>query len=392
MQQTAQRPRVEWPERFNAVPKDIFHREDIYRFELERIFYGPEWHPVAHRAEVPKPGDFKTQYVGEASLLIVHGVDGELRVFMNSCPHRGTTLKTEARGSCDLIVCPYHRWTFTPQGELRGAPGTDDFPSDFRKEDFGLRRLRAEEVFGLLFVTFSDKTPPLRDYLGDTIPYIGKVLGDDGRLTLLGYQKVIFDCNWKLYNDNEGYHGPLLHTAFQLLQFRSGEGTQFMTANAHKVNCTTLPPVKDTGALKDFSIIEARDPKRPAQAAIVTLFPLAQMVKQLDVINVRHAHPLSPHRTEVHYTYFAHQDDDAALAGHRIRQASNLLGPSGFISLEDGAVFNRIQLGSATGGTTHYVKGARGPLSGACVLDKGDEAGNLVRWARYREVMGFDHG
>jgi phenylpropionate dioxygenase-like ring-hydroxylating dioxygenase large terminal subunit len=392
MEQIAERPRVHWPERFNAVPKEIFHREDIYRLELERIFYGEQWHPVAHRAEVPKPGDYKTAFVGEASVLIVHGSDGELRVFMNSCPHRGTALKTAARGSSELIQCPYHRWTFTTRGELRGAPGLEDFPPDFRKEDYGLRRLRSAQAYGLIFVTLSHQTPDLDDYLGDCRPYIGKVLGDDGRLTLIGYQKVIFDCNWKLYNDNEGYHGPLLHTAFQLLQLRSGQGTQFMTDNAHKVNSTDLPPVQNTGFLQDFSVIEGRDPVRPPQATIVALFPLGQMAKHLDVINVRHAHPLSPGRTEVHYAYFAHESDNVELIRHRVRQASNLIGPSGFVSLEDGAVFNRMQEGSRTGGVATYQKGARGPLEGACVLDKGDEAGNLVRWARYRQVMGFGRG
>jgi anthranilate 1,2-dioxygenase large subunit len=106
---TEQQPQLQWPARYNSVPKEIFHREDIYRLELERIFYGEEWHPVAHRAEVPRPADFKTGMVGEASVLVVHGTDDELRVFLNSCPHRGTTLKTSSRGCSDLIQCPYHR-------------------------------------------------------------------------------------------------------------------------------------------------------------------------------------------------------------------------------------------------------------------------------------------
>src|SRR5215475_9726265 len=93
---------VAWPQRYNEVPKDIFYREDVYRRELERIFYGAEWHPIAHRAEVPRPGDFKTAIVGEMSVLVVHGNDGEIRVFLNSCPHRGTALKSAARGHGDL--------------------------------------------------------------------------------------------------------------------------------------------------------------------------------------------------------------------------------------------------------------------------------------------------
>lgn len=43
-------PQVRWPRDFNVLPKDVFHREDVYRLELERLFYGPEWHPVAGAA------------------------------------------------------------------------------------------------------------------------------------------------------------------------------------------------------------------------------------------------------------------------------------------------------------------------------------------------------
>ena len=88
-----------WPEKFSEIPKEAFHREDIYRAELERIYYGPEWHLLAHVSEVPEPGDFKTIDLGEAPMLILRGDDGEIRVFENSCPHRGTQLETRARGN-----------------------------------------------------------------------------------------------------------------------------------------------------------------------------------------------------------------------------------------------------------------------------------------------------
>ncbi len=76
---------IRWPAKFNEIPKEVFHRADVYRLELERIFHGPEWHPVAHVAEIPARGDLKTGYVGAVPVLIVHGDDGIVRVFQNSC-------------------------------------------------------------------------------------------------------------------------------------------------------------------------------------------------------------------------------------------------------------------------------------------------------------------
>ena len=81
---------VRWPAEFNVLPKEVFHRRDVYEAELSRIFYGTEWHPLAHVSEIPRKGDFKTLQIGEAPVLIVHGDDDRIRVFYNSCPHRGT--------------------------------------------------------------------------------------------------------------------------------------------------------------------------------------------------------------------------------------------------------------------------------------------------------------
>jgi anthranilate 1,2-dioxygenase large subunit len=385
---------LRWPSKFNEVPKEVFNREDVYRLELERIFYGPEWHMLAHRSEIAKAGDFKTATIGQAPVLIVHGDDGEIRVFANSCTHRATQLKTCARGSGKEIECPYHRWLYNNQGDLIGAPGMREFQQSFRREDYALRKLRTAEFCGIIFATFSEDAPAFDDYLGETKPFIAKAVGGDGRLKLLGYQKVSFASNWKAYADNEGYHGPLLHTAFQMLKWSTSNGAQFMTDHAHKVNHIELGQLPDFGPLQDSSVIEGRDPKLVPVNLIVSLFPLSLIIHNLDVINLRYAFPISPHETEVHYAYFAHEDDDEALVRHRIRQGSNLQGPSGFISLEDGAVFNRIHVGSHTAGNAEFQKGVTGPEAIATPfnLGKGDEAGNLIRWEHYRKAMGFERG
>lgn len=379
-----------WPAKYNEIPKEIFHREDIYRRELERIFYGPSWHPVAHLAEVPNKGDFKTIFLGEAPLLVIHGDDGRVRTFFNSCAHRGTQLQTCSRGTAKGITCPYHRWSYDNNGALIAAPGAERFPAEFRKEDYGLRELRSESIYGLIFVTCSAEAPTLGHYLGDADPYIAKVLGGDGRLKLLGYQKAEFSTNWKEYGDNEGYHAPLLHRAFRLLQWQGGNGTQCVTAYGHKLIEAELRPSSNSDFLDDHSLVEFRDPKSPPRSVIVNFFPMSTMVKHMDVINARYAFPRSAHATEVHYAYFSYADDDEEMVRHRLRQASNLLGPSGLISLEDGAVFNRLHQGSRTLGNVGFQKGVHGRLEAPCFVDQNDEASNLVKWEHYRKIMGFE--
>ncbi len=163
---------VVWPAKYSQIPKEIFHRDDVFREELQRIFYGPEWHPVAHVAELPDPGAFKTFTLGNAPIIIMHGQDGRVRVFLNSCPHRGNQLETCARGTAHKLECPYHRWTFDTDGSLLGAPGMADFPADFSKASFGLTELRSEVFRGLVFTTFASDVPPLERYLGEAQPYL----------------------------------------------------------------------------------------------------------------------------------------------------------------------------------------------------------------------------
>lgn len=378
---------LHWPAKFSEIPKDVFHREDVYARELERIFYGPQWHPVAHVAEIPNCGDFKTAQIGEALVLIVHGEDDRIRVFENACPHRGTQLQTCASGTLERIECPYHRWQFDIAGNLLGAPGSDQFPPDFRKADYGLRALRSEALRGLIFATFDKAAPPLREYLGDADAFLGKAFGEEP-LVLLGYQKVIYTTNWKAYADNEGYHAPLLHRAFRLLGWQGGKGVQSVTAYGHKLHDAELRLPK-TSFLKDSSLLDFRDDRRPQRSIIVLLFPLVAAIRHVDTINLRYAYPRGPHETEVHYAYFGLASDDAAMANHRVRQSSNLTGPSGLVSLEDGAVFNRIQRASRVPGTVEFQKGVTGPLHGPCLVDQNGENGNLARWEHYREIMGF---
>ena len=161
-------PKVRWPEAHNKIPREIFSREDIYRAELERIFYGPVWHAVAHRAEISQPGSFKTFTLGELPLIITHDKQGKINVLINACSHRGTALATSPYGSdASGLVCPYHRWAFDLAGGLQYCPGEEDFPKEFRKQDYSLRKpQRVEEFCGIIFVTMHPDTPDLADFLG----------------------------------------------------------------------------------------------------------------------------------------------------------------------------------------------------------------------------------
>lgn len=382
---------LEWPHNYNEVPKEAFVRADVYQSELERIFYGSEWHPVAHESEVPNKGDFKTIKLADVPLLIARGQDGIVRAFYNACAHRGNQLETAPMGTKTEFECPYHRWLFSTEGKLVGCPNQREFQPGFDRKDYPLAQPRFESFMGLLFVTMSPETEPLEEFLGGIHQTLAELMGGDGRLMLLGYQKVRYDSNWKSYADNDGYHAPLLHQAFSLLNWQGGKGRQYATTKRGHIGFeSALSVASGQNVLRDSSLIEFKGEDPSIGSRIVSLFPTFVATKHLDVINLRFATPVSHDQIEVHYAYFAHQDDDEEMVRHRLRQSSNLLGPSGLISMEDASIFHRIHIGNHTPGAAVFQKGVHDVDSFNMEMMQNDETGQLPRWEYYRKTMGFE--
>ena len=381
-----------WPARFAAVPKEIFIRPDIFEAELNRIFYSNEWLLVGHEAEIPNKGDFKTYTVGRVPLLINRDMEGHIHVFYNSCTHRGTQLETATRGNRRAFNCPYHRWSFGATGDLIGTPNRPgDYPESFDRKNFALRRPRCSVVHGLIFVSLGSDPPPIEQYLEGITDQIAEALGGDGKLILLGYQKVMYRANWKTYADNCNYHAGLLHTAFRLLNWSGGRGSQMANARGQRWHTSEISLPKTTKLLKDSSLIAMRSHSDLRKgSANVRFFPLSGITRHMDSINIRLSNALSVDETEVHYAYFARAEDSEELVNHRIRQASNLLGPCGMVSMEDAAVFHRVHVGSHTPGVSVFLKGAK---DANCIPDsfsQSDESANMPFWEYYRALMGFE--
>jgi anthranilate 1,2-dioxygenase large subunit len=274
---------------------------------------------------------------------------------------------------------------FDNKGAFIGAPGQANFRSDFETKDYGLRELKVEEFAGLVFCTMAAEAS-IEEWLGSCAGHVRDCMMDDGRLTLLGYQKAVFPTNWKTYFDSDFYHAPLLHVGFRLLNWQGGKGDVHVEQPVgHFSVGYDSEPYKDNGFLADPSVVEMRG--SDVRARVVALRPAYVLTKHVDTINVRFMRPLGVDRTEVCYAFFGHETDDSEYRTHRVRQATNLLGPSGFITIEDAAVFSRQQRTAADGGLTRFVNGVDQSPSEST---QNDENGNVAGWAYYRQVMGFD--
>ncbi|HEU5321222.1 MAG TPA: Rieske (2Fe-2S) protein, partial [Methylomirabilota bacterium] len=95
---------------------------DARVLELERrAVFGGTWQAVGRVDQVEAPGQYLTADVGGEPVVVVRGRDGALRGFFNVCRHHAAAVCTEPQGSAQSLRCPYHGWTYSLEGELRGT-------------------------------------------------------------------------------------------------------------------------------------------------------------------------------------------------------------------------------------------------------------------------------
>jgi choline monooxygenase len=180
--------------------------------ELERrAVFGAHWQMAARSDQLRETGQYVTTEVGGEPVVIVRGGDGVLRGFFNVCRHHAAAVMTEPEGRAGVLRCPYHGWTYSLEGALRGVPEFDGV-CDFDRARNGLEPLAVDTWEGFVFVKLDPGGPSLGEHLGGMAALVNP-LGLAG-LTFVERRTYSFNCNWKVFVDNYldgGYHVPHLH-------------------------------------------------------------------------------------------------------------------------------------------------------------------------------------
>ena len=425
----------------SRVPFWAYTDADIYKRELDAIFYGQHWSYVGLEVEVPNTGDYKLTHIGERQVILVRdrvapkdrATDHGLRVVENRCAHRGVRFCQTQHGNARSFVCPYHQWTYKLNGDLAGLPFKEGvkngdsvnggMPGSFDLTAHGLTKLRVAVLHGLVFATFSDKTEPLDHYLGsDVMPWLNRIFKNDSgtrKLTLLGYNRQRIPGNWKLMMENikDPYHPGLLHTWFVTFGlWRADQKSRMVmdTQGRHAVmisrrneggqNAAVTEGVtsfKANMALQDDRLLDVvpepwwtvDDPSHPGTpitptVTMITLFPSLIIQQQVNSLSTRHIVPRGPGEFDFVWTHFGFEGDTPEMTQRRLRQ-SNLFGPAGFVSADDGEVIEFSQRGfeqSGEGGSTLCELGGTGTEATEHMVTE-----TLIRsmYAYWRKVMGL---
>jgi phenylpropionate dioxygenase-like ring-hydroxylating dioxygenase large terminal subunit len=192
------------------LPRTAYVDPAVFAWE-QRHFFGGGWMCVGRSDQIPGPGDQRAESVGEGSVLLVRGDDGVVRAFANTCRHRGhELLPCGGAAQQNVIICPYHSWTYSLDGGLRGAAGFKNQPG-FAAQQWGLAQLPVTEWHGLVFVDNSAAAPPLAGSLGTLEEIVAPY--ELERLVVAGQHDYETTANWKILTENyhECYHCPTIH-------------------------------------------------------------------------------------------------------------------------------------------------------------------------------------
>jgi phenylpropionate dioxygenase-like ring-hydroxylating dioxygenase large terminal subunit len=199
-----------------SVPAFIFSSPDVYEAELQRVF-ARSWLFVGHESEVPEPGDYVTRYMGEDPVIVTRGEDGQIRVFLNVCRHRGMRLCRADMGNTSHFRCPYHGFTYDNRGHLVGVPfHKEAYGDDLDRASLSLFQPRCESYAGLVFATWSEAGPSLGEFLGDARWYLDLLFKRAAMEVVGPPQRWVVDTNWKLPADNfasDAYHTATTHAS-----------------------------------------------------------------------------------------------------------------------------------------------------------------------------------
>jgi anthranilate 1,2-dioxygenase large subunit len=247
--------------------------------------------------------------------------------------------------------------------------------------------------------------PPLQEHLGEEIySGIGRVLGGRTPVVLGRYTQALPN-NWKLYMENvkDSYHASILHlffTTFELNRLSQTGGIIVDPTGGHHISFSAIDTTESTNNeyaeqnLRSDSEFKLADPSLlqsfkefpdNVTLQILSTFPTFILQQIQNAIAVRQVVPRGVDRTDLHWSLLGFAEDTPAQRLIRLKQA-NLVGPAGYISMEDGCVGGFVQRGiaGASGEDAVLEMGGAGADSGESRVTEASVRGF---WKAYRAHM-----
>jgi choline monooxygenase len=279
----------------STIPAAWYTDERIFDLETQAVF-GRSWQFAARVDQLQEPGDFVTTEIGGEPTVLVRGSDKVVRGFFNVCRHHAAAVMTEVAGRANQMRCPYHGWTYSLEGELKGTP---DFSGvcNFEREQNGLAPIEISVWENWVFARLDGgQHPPPNDFPGTDLitQFHGLNLAN---LHWVERRRYTLNCNWKVFVDNYldgGYHVPHLHKGLDSVL----DYSNYTIENGERF-CLQSSPMVSRG--EDDSVSAVRTGKR---ALYYWLYPNFMINCYEGVMDTNLVRPLAVDRTEVIFDFY----------------------------------------------------------------------------------------
>jgi phenylpropionate dioxygenase-like ring-hydroxylating dioxygenase large terminal subunit len=240
------------------------------------------------------------------------------------------------------------------------------------KSKLGLTRAaKVESLHGIIFATFNPEAEPLREHLGEALPFLDATFGRRaGGIKIVGHPvKWRIPANWKSYQDNfagDEYHVGYVHGAgaraiqFDVPAFLNrlihcytprghGWSAEYELPNGSADPRVPLNPPEElySSATRDYmygALPEAVDrcsaPHLRAQIIAGIVFPNFSMLPTFN--NFRILHPKGPNEFELWMYAYVDRDAPDDVARELATMAMFSFSPSGIIEQDDAAIWESI--------------------------------------------------
>ena len=309
----------------NGLPNAHYIDPTVFAEERDALLFG-QWAGLAVAADVPEAGDAKPITFMGMPLLLLRDRNDQVRVFQNTCRHRGMILVEEPRKIEGAIRCPYHSWCYSTEGKLVstphvGGPGQNTHPAVDRST-LGLTEIRSHIWRDVVWVNVDGQAPEFEVAMKPVMErwaeferplYHG---GEDSEFVLS------VKSNWKLAVENycESYHLPWVHPGLNSYS-RLEDHYNIEEYGAYSGQGTLVYRQLEGANGAKFADFEGLDAKWDTAAEYISVYPNVLLGMHRDHAFAIVLVPKGPEETEENiHLYYATPETDAELRAKNTEQ------------------------------------------------------------------------
>lgn len=323
----------------------VYCDEEIFREEQDKILR-KHWKFACHESEIPEIGDYRAYDWTGIPLVTVRGKDRKVRTFVNSCSHRSSKVARGVAGSVKNMICFFHFWAYDLEGNCISQTRDLGYQKcGPRRDQCGLREVRTEAWYGLVFINLDDEAPGLMEDMGKTLKYFEDVL-KQVELEVFHFHRISMTANWKQWHETnmELYHewGHVVNRKTSVKADGYFDREWKLHPNGHGILAPFAVQYKNYEGWRNRDNMTLAGLK-PGEFRIMNLFPNTTLIFRATCMRIHTSTPIAPGLTLVEDRGLGIKGEPTENRAKRERDFHATWGPFGRNTSEDVAYVEAVE-------------------------------------------------